>query len=511
MNYRPRRRRRSHGRRKQSKNWIPLIMLLLLAGLILWTLITLVGMLFSGERSELESAELTIQKGKVEVLLPEAENWTPTLTEQKFFEAEKIRTGKNTKASLEIMGANTVYLDENTQLNLLKLEQKGSGRKTIHLELIEGQIWTKVSSDDFNNDDKSAFSVDSKYLTINVKGTAFNLQSSQIQDSIRLLKGSVDVVIKAGEENSKSISLGVGQKLIGSGDSFEKVQNNQDILERLEDEFMESEWNLGNFEKFYPQDAAQIRRKIEVEAERQAAIKRREEKTEAEAEELETNSSIPAPTITKPGNGEVISASTDSLLVEGTAPDQAYQIVVNGYTLTKFEAGAKKWQYFASKKYGTIVPGENTYTVYAVNRAGEKSQSASIKITYEGTAVAPEATPEPTPTETAPTSIGSPDFTAPVVTRPAIFQISPNETYQTSASVVTFSGTVDPKTNGIEVNGFRLKKFQPGDTKFAYIANANYGNMKEGENVYTIKALGPDGKTSQTAIKIVYTPLDLNK
>lgn len=504
--YRPRRRRRSFGRKKQRRNFLPLIVLLALVGLVIWTLVSLVGYLFSGERSESESAELSIQKGKVEVLLAEAEAWTPTITGQKFYEGESIRTNNNTRASLEIMGANTIFLDENTEIFLKKLQQKSSNRKEILITLREGQVWTKVSSDDFAATSKSKFEVESQYLITNVQGTAFNLQSSNIQDSIRLLKGSVEVVLKSEAEQSNPISLGVGQKLIGSADTFNRLQDNQDIVERVEDEFMESEWNLANYERFYPQDAAQIRRKIEIEAERQAALKRRTQEAAEEESELETNSSIPAPTILTPSEGTVVGADQDSLKIEGTAPDQAYQIVVNGYTLTKYEPGAKKWQYFASKKYGTIVPGENTYNVYAVTRTGEKSPSATIKITYEGEAPAPS---EENSEETAAGSITDPDFNPPVVTRPAIFQISPNEIYQTSAPVVTFSGTVDPKTNAVEVNGFRLKKFKPGDIKFAYIANATYENMKEGENKYTITAFGPDGKTSSTTITIVYTPLDV--
>ena len=100
------------------------------------------------------------------------------------------------------------------------------------------------------------------------------------------------------------------------------------------------------------------------------------------------------------------------------------------------------------------------------------------------------------------------EFKAPVVTRPAI--IDEGEPYQTSSDIVTIMGIVDPKTNGVEVNGFRLKKFQPGQTEFSYIANARYGNMEEGENVYEITAFGPDGKKAVKTITVVYTPVNLD-
>ncbi len=81
--------------------------------------------------------------------------------------------------------------------------------------------------------------------------------------------------------------------------------------------------------------------------------------------------------------------------------------------------------------------------------------------------------------------------------------------HQTAASVITIVGEVDATTEAVEVNGFRLRKFEPGNTTFSYIANAAYGNMKEGENTYTIRAFGPKGVMSETSIKVHYAPVEL--
>ncbi|NJP03806.1 hypothetical protein HC823_00825 [Candidatus Gracilibacteria bacterium] len=61
-------------------------------------------------------------------------------------------------------------------------------------------------------------------------------------------------------------------------------------------------------------------------------------------------------------------------------------------------------------------------------------------------------------------------------------------------------------TNAVEVNGFRLKKYTPGEKIFRYTANANYGNMQEGENIFEIIAFGPNDQRSKTAIKVAYQP-----
>ena len=73
----------------------------------------------------------------------------------------------------------------------------------------------------------------------------------------------------------------------------------------------------------------------------------------------------------------------------------------------------------------------------------------------------------------------------------------------------SITGDVDSTTQAIEVNGFRLQKFSPGDTSFSYIANATYGNLREGLNTFTIIAFGPSNQQSQSEVKIIYTPLEL--
>ncbi|HEY5713764.1 MAG TPA: FecR family protein [Candidatus Gracilibacteria bacterium] len=495
---------RSRPRKRYRKNRFPkgkglsvilTILLVLFAG---WVFVKGVQFIFSGEASSSQSAELTIVKGRVKALLADSQDWAPTLTEQKFFEGESVRTENNTKASLVILSANTIFLDENTELELEKIEVKSSGRKQVVLNLKKGRIWTKVSNDDFSEDADSNFQVNSPYMVVNVKGTAFNLESSAVQDSIQLLKGSVAIEVKNPEKAGDSIKvdLGVGQKLVGNSDTYGKLSRNEDVIEIIDNGFMESQWNLDNFEQFFPQDAAVIKRRIELNA-----VK---EKVESTAIPSNNESTLEAPIILTPAHGDRFPASTESVELEGSVSENTFQVSVNGYTLSKYVPGAKKWQYFASTKFGTIVPGENKYTVVATDRDGNISPPAEITIFYEGAGQVPVGNPiEPITTENVN------DFRSPVITSPAIFQASPNEIYQTSASVVTFSGTVDPKTNAVEVNGFRLTKFKPGHTEFAYIANANYGNMKEGENIYTITALGPDGKKAETTISIFYSPLSI--
>jgi len=477
-------------RRRHRRNFIPLITFLVAFGLLMWLGGRFLTYLFSNERTEAASVEIMVHKGRAEFSFPDSETWTPAYSEQKFLEGDSIRTGGNSRVSLEFLGGNVIFMDSNSEIFLEELEEKSSGKKIVRIKLITGRIWSRISDDDFNSESNSKFEVETNRVLLHVRGTVFDLASNNTQDVIRLIKGSTDVDVFLDEENkdSKNVKMGVGQKLVISPANIIRLKNEEDILEILDTGFIESEWHLQNLEGFFPQEVTQIRRRIEITV------------PKIEKSNLETTTELEAPKILSPQNGAVIPAQQDTLQVEGTAPLSAVQIIVNGYTLTRFQPGDRKWAYFASKKFGTLVAGENNYSVVAVTRDGKKSVPAEITVLYEGeTDIGTNAEP------TIESTIS--EFKAPVITRPAMASF--DDPYQTSSSTVTVSGIVDPKTNAVEINGFRLKKFQPGNTEFTYFASADVPNPNfvKGENIYDVIAFGPDGKTSSTKIKIVYTPL----
>jgi len=450
-------------------------------------------MLFSDIRSEAASMELQILKGRSEFTFSESDEWTPAYSEQKFLEGDSIRTSNNTRASLSFLGGNMIFLNENTEIQILELEEKSSGKKNVVLLLKKGDLWAHASGDDFSDDTKSQFSVQTDRAIVHVRGTIFDLSSNETQDTLRLIKGSVDVDVfhDGDDEDFTNVNVGVGQKLVLSNASVEQLQSNQDILEIIDTDFIYSEWHLQNLERFSPQEATQIRRRIEVSAVPPVTTG---------DDNLQVSDDLESPNILTPMDGTRIPASSDTITIEGTAPLKAVQIVVNGYTLTKFQPGDRKWAYFGAKKFGTLLPGENTYSVIAISRDGKKSIPAKVNVFYEGEGAVIAA-------DDANIVSTIDEFKAPVITRPTV--MDEGDPYQTSSEIVTIMGLVDPKTNGVEVNGFRLKKFQPGQTEFSYIANARYDNMKEGENVYAITAFGPDNKKATKSITIIYSPLNV--
>lgn len=510
MRSRPSRYRRSSVyARRRRKNWAPFIVFVLVLSFFLWALFQFFSLLFANVRTEISSAQLEILQGRGEFRLPEeTSDWTPAFSGQSFVEGDQLQTGKNAHFKLTFFEDHHLFLGENTELELIKLEKKSSGLFTAHWQLNGGELWAKIDNTAWSGSDNTP---DIKIYTpkslINVTGTTFNVAVNPENETLNLIKGGVQLdLLDTNKEAASRVTVSVGQQ-ITIDDQSQSLAEPASLLSIIKPEFLESDWHLKNLEFFDAEGVELTRAKIKARTApavtEDAATTELDLATESDAP---LNPELSAPIILLPAQNAVIPASQDSIALEGTAPDQAFQIQVNGYTLTKFQPGDRKWTYFAATKFGTLKPGANLYQVIAIDRQGQRSEVTNLNLTYEGST--PVATPAaPTVEETITT------FAAPQVTTPALFAEDPNATYQTSADRVTLFGTVPAGTNAVKVNGFQLRKFKVGETKFQYtaIALGINGNMQEGENTYTIQAIGPDNKSSQTVAKVVYTPLSLDE
>lgn len=61
--------------------------------------------------------------------------------------------------------------------------------------------------------------------------------------------------------------------------------------------------------------------------------------------------------------------------------------------------------------------------------------------------------------------------------------------FKTTENKITFTGLAPARTKAIFVNDYELKKFVPGEKAWSYVANAEFGNLKAGENIYEIFAV----------------------
>ncbi|MBU1089314.1 FecR family protein [Patescibacteria group bacterium] len=86
-----------------------------------------------------------------------------------------------------------------------------------------------------------------------------------------------------------------------------------------------------------------------------------------------------APTVNEPEDGATFTEAPIHL--EGTVPAGTKEVLVNEYTLSRFEAGSTSWYYNASPEYENLEVGENEFEIVAVSETGDRS-SVTIKITY---------------------------------------------------------------------------------------------------------------------------------
>ena len=436
--------------------------------------------IFSGGEDISAEATIEIRQGVLEFSLDGDDLWTRGSSGQTFLEGDSIRCTGNCEASIEILdGGSVVVLAPNTNITFSELSQNSSGTKEITLDIETGELWGTIAENEFSNK-KSHFLITTPSSEVSVKGAILNL-SVETDDLLRVSRGKTTLRVKnSSGETSDPLEVTIGQRIL-IDDAAKELFFSDDAskaIEHIDPAFEESEWNLKNLELFSPQEAAAIRHRIE----RSAAPTLQDPR----------KNGIDSPTIESPLPGSIIPAAEDMLKLAGVAPLDAYRISVNGYILTKFQPGDRKWSYFASKKFGTLVPGKNTFSAISISRDGRESAPSTVEIIYNATSdpvVVAEATS---------------DFPVPVIQAPSLLDAT--KAFSTKEPVLSITGIVDPRTIAVEVNGFRLKKFQPGDTTWKYTANANYGNMIIGENTYTIVAIGPGEEKSSASIRVNYTP-----
>lgn len=468
-----------YGRRKpgKQKSLFPLLVFVGIVILIIWG----ISSLFSGNEQIDAHAKLEIRQGMVEFAFEGEDIWTRANDGQQFLSGDRVRCTGNCEVALTILNHGSVIaLAPMTEIEFGKLEQWEDGEKKVEINLKEGEIWASVAADEFSDSD-SHFEIRGQNILIDASGSVFDVVSNEKMDHLRVLRGDIKAHSASAYSSEKAIDIAGGQEIRFDESTTELYANEEGgkAVESLGLSFERSEWNLKNLELFRPQEAASIRHRIEMEA----------SPTEQDPEK----NGLDSPVILLPKDGAVIPATQDVITIEGTAPVDTYHISVNGYTLTKYNPGDRKWSYFASKNFGTLVPGENVYEVVTSSRDGRVSQPAKVTVTYEGTAPAGSEASEPV--------VEASDFPVPIITFPALTDAT--QAFKTTESVLKISGVVDPRTVAVEVNEYRLSRYVPGSTSWTYTANAQYSNFKYGENTFNVVAIGPNDERSSNSIRVI--------
>ncbi len=510
-----RRRMPSIGYRKSKRvNLLPYLVLFSLLLLVGWLGWRLFSVLFGGQSVEALSATATLEQGKSEFQLPEQETWTAVQPDQPFYAKDKLQTRPNSRLRLEIEGA-TMYVNENSQLEITKLLKNKDGLNEMQVFLEQGEIWAKVS-DEMKNGKEGLFKITTPMGQYSGSGSIFDVATGSEGDIIRVLAGQATASVITDEEKNetRNISVGVGQKAELLNAEREKIAEGQNVLSGIESSFEESEWHLAALAPFDPQKVTEIRKIIEAKAPKVVSTPKEASTTPEKTKTTEDKKNFTPPSFVSPAKGETVAQNEDeAVVVVGKAAPGTVKVHAKSslqslyYTLQKFEEGDTEWRFLVSQEFGSLKFGENIIQVFAEDKDGNTSPVATHTFSYEGAKedvkiLAPDAAPAVNTPQTN-TGTSASGIKPPVITNP------PRSPFQTAAPVITIRGTVSPGTNAVEINGYRLKAFKLRDTEFQYTANAEYGNMVEGTNEFTVTAFGPGNETATSKVVVIYTPLNL--
>lgn len=206
-----------------------------------------------------------------------------------------------------------------------------------------------------------------------------------------------------------------------------------------------------------------------------------------------------APVVTVPEipEGEDSFAVEDvDQVIEGIVSEDTQAVIVNDYRLSLYVPGSKEFAYYARTEYGNLAVGENEYKVYAEDKAGNKSEPATIMLTLDqevvDTAEAEKASDSAKATSDTEDEEGLPQAT----TKGGVKITGPNggESFLTTGTEFEITGTVPANTETVKVNDYRLNLFSPGDRTFVYRASSPMKNLTIGEkNQYFAEAFDVDG------------------
>ena len=219
-----------------------------------------------------------------------------------------------------------------------------------------------------------------------------------------MLSEDLDTVIET--EN-----IGIAQEIVFSDEVIARFRDylQPSVLEGVSESFRESQWYVWNTDMDlnppqFQEDLVDIDtiglQKVEDEIFEEALSPSTDDEVveeepqqpvedDNEQPEEVVDSVVPArPTITsvsgvlEPNADGFYVVNSNPAVLTGTAQN-ANQIVVNGYTLSKFTAGDSEWTYFANADYDFMVEGENVYDVYALGADGQRSEALVFKVLYQ--------------------------------------------------------------------------------------------------------------------------------
>jgi len=449
-----------------------------------------------------------LAEGKAKVLPFGHTEWDNAFSGTKLLIGDALKTATAGKAILQFFNGTIIRLGEDTAVTLTDVT-KSSDLEKIVVNMDNGVIWVNGRKSPGVRD--ASYEIRTANMLVKAKGTVFEVESDTAQ-RVRVLEGdvSVDVMVTVdgNERVANTISVGVGQEITLDDATLKAFTENQSpsVLMAISDQFKAGDWyswniaqdkNPTSYAMQSPESETQSQ--VAVSTEMQASGDTQSQVTQSEiqtpeivpgqtqatseaTEVTQEAGTLTAPEILKPGTADR-TVSGGIVTISGTASAGTAKIVVeqvidgktDSYTLSKFKPGDMTWSYNVADKYDNMAAGPNTYSFYAFDDKGTKSDAAEITITYNKEQVQ----------------------ITDALAAPVVLKFNGAVSPEVTTGDVLVEGSVKG-AQSVVVNGYTLSKFEAGSAAWSYWAKESLGNLKPGVNEFEVYAVDSAGNKSDT-------------
>ena len=145
----------------------------------------------NAERQDIARGRIVEVTGDVEVLAQGEAEWKPAEKGMKLDEGYSIRSGPDSKAVAVFAEKMIMAVEQNTEIDLEKLQKSRRHGVNFKMDLNKGQMWSDVGK---LKTKRSKFFVETPQAVTGVRGTVFTVEvSSDNTTKVGVIKGSVGV------------------------------------------------------------------------------------------------------------------------------------------------------------------------------------------------------------------------------------------------------------------------------------------------------------------------------
>lgn len=441
-----------------------------------------------------------VAQGNAKILPWGSGEWERVYNGTRLLQEDAIKTQNGGRVVIELFNDHYVRMDEKSEMTLSNIRKNGEGYE-IDIQLLEGKIW-------INNNDQSntpvKFIVATDHTMVKTLSTIYEVEQMEDNEAIRVIKGDIlaDIMIEEGGEMRKveTLNIGVGQQAVIDDDNLESYADRSmpSVIDALSDDFRDSsfyKWNMA--EDQHPTDFSISSGSYDPTIGDDPATE------DIDIEEGD----LAKPEITVPST-LTFATPESSLTIRGTTVVQTEKMMVDvesdgeveTYELNLYVPGGTEWSFAVSQEAGTLNSGMNTYEFYAMDEDDKRSRKTELIVNYQTDEIGED---DGDAIDDDDEEAEEEDLDLGPLVAPEVESYNDGDSNVVEVGDVKVVGSV-AGAKEVNVSGYTLSAFEPGDTTWVYYAKESIGNLDPGENDFTVTAIAPDGSKESTTFTITY-------